>query len=51
MRQGNLEACRKLLGQALGRCPKDKLFKEYVQLELQLGEVDRCRTLYGKYLE
>jgi putative hemolysin len=28
-----------------------QLFKEYVQLELQLGDVARCRTLYGKYLE
>jgi len=28
VRQGNLDAGRKLLGQALGRCPKDKLFKE-----------------------
>ena len=39
VRQGNLGAARKLLGQAIGRCPKDKLFKEYGQLELQLGEV------------
>ena len=40
-RQGELVAARKLLGNAIGRCPKDKLFKEYVQLELQLGEVPR----------
>ena len=31
VRQGNLTAARKLLGQAIGRCPKDKLFKSYIQ--------------------
>jgi len=51
VRQGNLTAARKLLGQAIGRCPKDKLFKSYIQLELQLGEVERCRALYSKYLQ
>ena len=51
VRQGNLAAARKLLGQAIGRCPKEKLFKSYIQLELQLGEVERCRALYGKFLE
>ncbi|CAJ0635578.1 6183_t:CDS:2, partial [Entrophospora sp. SA101] len=32
-------------------CPKDRLFKGYIELELQLREFDRCRTLYYKYLE
>ena len=30
---------------------KEKIFTEYIQLELQLGNIDRCRTLYQKYLE
>ena len=51
VRAGDLPAARKLLGQAIGRCPKDKLFKSYIQLELQLGEVERCRAIYGKYLQ
>jgi len=51
VRQGKVDAARKLLGFSIGRCPKDKLFKEYIQLELQLGEVDRCRALYQKYLQ
>lgn len=51
VRQGRLDAARKLLGVAIGRCPKEKTFKAYVQLELQLGEVQRCRQLYHKYLE
>jgi len=29
------------MGQAIGRCPeKESLFKAYIQLELQLGEVE-----------
>lgn len=27
-------------------CPKEKLFKGYVQLERDLGEIDRCRKIY-----
>ena len=51
VRQLQLPAARKLLGQAIGRCPKAKLFREYIQLELQLGEVGRCRELYQRYLQ
>jgi crooked neck len=51
VRQLDLEGARKLLGNAIGRCPKEKLFKGYIELELQLGNVDRCRMLYSKYLE
>lgn len=32
-------------------CPKNKLFKGYIELEMQLQEVDRCRKLYEKFLE
>lgn len=32
--------------QAIGMCPKEKLFKGYVQLERDLGEIDRCRKVY-----
>lgn len=35
-----------LLVQAIGMCPKEKLFKGYVQLERDLGEIDRCRKVY-----
>lgn len=38
-------------GMALGMCPKDKLFRGYIDLEIQLREFDRCRTLYEKFLE
>eukprot|EP00053_Salpingoeca_punica_P017339 m.166966 g.166966 ORF g.166966 m.166966 type:complete len:725 (+) comp17185_c0_seq1:107-2281(+) len=51
IRQKNLTAARSILGTALGKCPKEKLFKGYIELELQLREFDRCRTLYEKFLE
>ena len=51
VRQGNLEAARKTLGQALGMCPKDKLFSAYIAMEQQLYEFVRCRTLFEKQLE
>jgi len=40
-----------LQGTAIGKCPKDKLFRGYIELELQLREFDRCRKLYEKFLE
>lgn len=36
IRQLNLQGARKLLGQAIGMCPKNKLFKGYIELEMQV---------------
>ncbi|CAG7820822.1 unnamed protein product, partial [Allacma fusca] len=43
VRAKNLTLARKSLGQAIGMCPKDKLFRGYIDLEIQLREFDRCR--------
>ena len=51
IRQKDVAAARKILGAGLGLCKKENIFKGYIQLELQLGEVERCRLLYNKYLE
>ncbi|CAG8950903.1 hypothetical protein HYFRA_00003120 [Hymenoscyphus fraxineus] len=51
IRQQDLSVARKTLGQAIGMCPKDKLFKGYIELELKLFEFVRCRTLYEKHIE
>uniref|UniRef100_A0A4W3JQ75 Crooked neck-like protein 1 n=1 Tax=Callorhinchus milii TaxID=7868 RepID=A0A4W3JQ75_CALMI len=51
VRQKSLAMARRALGTAIGKCPKNKLFKGYIELELQLREFDRCRKLYEKYLE
>nr|CAI5859720.1 unnamed protein product [Callosobruchus analis] len=51
VRQKNLTPARKILGMAIGMCPRDKLFRGYIDLEIQLREFDRCRRLYEKFLE
>ncbi|KAK9715749.1 hypothetical protein RND81_06G187000 [Saponaria officinalis] len=51
LRQLNLNGARQMLGNAIGRAPKDKIFKKYIEIELQLGNIDRCRKLYKKYVE
>uniref|UniRef100_A0A0A9C3Z5 Crooked neck protein, putative n=1 Tax=Arundo donax TaxID=35708 RepID=A0A0A9C3Z5_ARUDO len=51
IRQKNLAAARRILGNAIGLAPKDKIFTKYIDIELQLGNVDRCRILYQKYIE
>jgi len=51
IRQKNLTKARKTLGLALGICPTDKLYRGYIDLEVQLVEFDRCRKLYEKFLE
>jgi crooked neck len=48
VRQRDLMKARKLLGTAIGMCPKPKLFAGYIALELKLFEFSRCRTLYEK---
>ncbi|XP_011309242.1 protein crooked neck [Fopius arisanus] len=51
IRQKHLGVARKNLGMALGICPRDKLYRGYIDLEIQLREFDRCRKLYEKFLE
>ena len=51
VRQQQLQTARKTLGQAIGMCPKDKLFRGYIELEKQLFEFLRCRTLFEKQIE
>ncbi|XP_027718185.1 crooked neck-like protein 1 [Vombatus ursinus] len=51
IRQKNLPFARRALGTSIGKCPKNKLFRVYIELELQLREFDRCRKLYEKLLE
>lgn len=51
IRQDRLNDARKLLGRALGICPKKRLFEAYIELELDLKEFDRVRMIYGKYID
>ncbi|KAI9188889.1 NineTeen Complex (NTC) component [Blastocladiella emersonii ATCC 22665] len=51
IRHRDLPGARRTLGMALGVCAKPRLFKGYIDLELQLREFDRVRTLYEKFIE
>ncbi|KAJ3023934.1 Crooked neck-like protein 1 [Thoreauomyces humboldtii] len=51
IRQLDLVTARRTLGAAIGMCPKEKLFKGYIEIELQLREFDRVRVLYERYLQ
>ncbi|KJE90514.1 HAT repeat-containing protein [Capsaspora owczarzaki ATCC 30864] len=51
LRQKNLKAARLVLGNAIGMCPKDQIFRGYIDIELQLREFDNCRKLYEKFLQ
>lgn len=51
VRQLQLMAARKAMGQAIGMCPKNKLFKGYIDMEKQLFEFERCRMLFQKQIE
>ncbi|KIL71370.1 hypothetical protein M378DRAFT_114458 [Amanita muscaria Koide BX008] len=51
IRRLNLPAARKIMGAAIGMCPKEALFKGYIDLEIELREFDRARQLYEKYIE
>ena len=51
IRRKRLDAARKILGTAIGLAPKSKIFEAYVDIETQLGNIDRCRLLYQKALE
>ena len=46
-----MDIARRALGSALGKCAKAKLFRGYIDMEIQLKEFTRCRTLYEKFLE
>jgi crooked neck len=51
IRRKDVTAARKLFGKAIGLCGKEKIFTEYIALELALGEIDRCRSIYNSYLK
>ena len=48
IRQHRLGAARQILGMALGSCPKDKLFKAYIDAEYSLGNMDRRARLRSR---
>lgn len=52
LRNSHLTSCRKVLGRAIGSSvPKTSLFRFYINLEKKLGEWDRARKVYEKWIE
>ncbi|KAK6495370.1 NineTeen Complex (NTC) component [Arthrobotrys musiformis] len=51
IRQMDVTKARKTLGTSIGMCPKDKLFKGYIELEKKLHDFVRCRKLYEKHIQ
>lgn len=54
LRHSGLPKARKIMGQAIGatsKNPKAKIFKTYIELEKSLGEWDRCRMIYERWIE
>jgi len=51
IRRQNLTAARKIYGTALGIAPSRKIFSWYIELEMQLAEIDRCRQLFENWVK
>ena len=48
VRQKDITKARQVFGNSIGKCARPKIFKAYAELEMQLGEVDRCRKIFEK---
>ncbi|CAD8136165.1 unnamed protein product [Paramecium octaurelia] len=51
VRSKDIDKMRKVYGLAIGICPNIKIFQEYIQIELQLANIDRARILYQRFIE
>lgn len=51
LRLCDINKAREILDRSISLCPKRKLFKEYIEIEIQLHQFDRCRKLYQKFLQ
>lgn len=49
VRQKRVDSARKILGMGIGMAPKERLFKSYIELEGQLGNVDRYGCSQGLF--
>jgi len=51
LRRQNLDGARKIFGHGIGMVPSEKLYSAYIEMEMQLGNIDRARTLYEKWIQ
>lgn len=51
IRRKDVTQARKTLGKSIGIKPNKKVIKYYIELETQLGELERCRQLHRRMIE
>ena len=51
IRNNNLDKARKIFGLNLAVCPKENVIKRYLNIEEDLGNIDRVRTIFQSYIE
>lgn len=51
VRMADIDGCREILDTALNLCPKRKLFKEYIDIEIGMRRFDNCRRLFKNLLQ
>ncbi len=51
IRNKNLDKARKIFGLNLALCPKENVVNRYINLEEDLGNIDRVRIIFQSYLE
>ena len=51
IRAKQVREARMWLGKALGLAPHEKIFKAYIEFEMQLGNFDRCEQIFKKWLQ
>ncbi|KAF9590054.1 hypothetical protein IFM89_030366 [Coptis chinensis] len=51
LRQNDLPAASRILGNPVQITAKDKIFRNHIELETKMGNLNRCRSLHNKYLE
>jgi len=51
VRREELGKARQVFGNSIGKCPRPKILKAYAELEMQLGEMQRCRKIFEKQVD
>ncbi|CRG98108.1 CGI-201 protein, short form, putative [Plasmodium gallinaceum] len=51
IRQLDIQKARSIYNNALEKVKKEKIFEEYCEIELRLGNIKECRKIYAKYVE
>lgn len=50
VRRKNLDSARSVFGHALGLAPSEKVFKAYIDMEMHIANIERCRKIYEKFV-